>query len=158
MRRWISFILVLTMIFPLCGGIRIPAFADGPDGSVTPAEPTGGGAPVGGALSPGDTLRSSSSADLVDFLTNAEIDAPTNEQGAYIVVPGIPYAIDLSFKETASLQFDDVSMTYNIPEGLEVTDGHEGTIQVTIEHGGQTYTIAGNAFNHWAEKRIMCTT
>ena len=85
------------------------------------------------------------SADLVDFLTYAEIDAPKNADGAYTVEAGTPYSIELRFKENANLQFNNDSMTYNIPKGLDA-NGHKGTIEVKIEHGGQTYTIANNPY------------
>ena len=98
---------------------------------------------TGSATNP---LRSSSSGDLEDFLTEAVINAPTNDQGAYIVQPGTEYSITLSFKETPDLQFDNATMTYSIPDGLDA-DGHQGTFTVKITDGDETYTIAGNSFS-----------
>ncbi len=217
MKRWISLLLVLTMMFSLCGGISVNVFADGPNESTTPVEtiapvetsvPAETSAPVestveesavkdssaeaaqpeeeaadeldeevnavvteqvdatdvvaGPAESEAEESmmagesdegtvpvlgadRASVSGNLVDFLTDVVIDAPTNEDGAHVVEAGKPYSIELTFKENASLQFNDVSMTYSMPKRLQ-TNGFEGTIEVTIQHGDQSYTIPNNVY------------
>ena len=239
MKRWISLLLVLMMVFSLCAGNSVTAYADGPDESAAPVESstqveepaaeepaaeeptaeetaeedsapvepaaeepaaetspsetaqpeedaaeeldeetntvegeqvdaadiadeqvdaadavtesTEAKAPMGASDSDEETApllgaeNAAVSENLVDFLTYAEIDAPQNADGAYIVEAGTPYSIELRFKENASLQFNDHSMTYNIPKGLDA-NGHQGKIEVKIEHGGQTYTIANNPY------------
>lgn len=115
-----------------------PAKAEAPMGA---SEPDEGTAPL---------LREenvSHSANLADFLTDVEIDAPLNDDGtAYKVEPGIPYAIELKFKEKPNLQFDNDVLTYNIPTGLNA-DGHSGSISVTVQRGDQEYTISNNTFS-----------
>lgn len=70
-----------------------------------------------------------------------------NDDGtAYKVEPGIPYAIELKFKEKPNLQFDNDVLTYNIPTGLNA-DGHSGSISVTVQRGDQEYTISNNTFS-----------
>ena len=38
MKRWISLLLVLTMMFSYCGGIGVTVFADEPNESTIPVE------------------------------------------------------------------------------------------------------------------------
>ena len=85
--------------------------------------------------------------DLASLMTDAAIVAPRNEDGAYIVEPGTPYTISLSFKEQPDKQFSNSeTMTYPIPAGLNA-DGHSGTFTVIIERGGQKYPVAGNTYS-----------
>ena len=239
MKRWISLLLVLTILFSFCGGISVAALADGQDESTTPVEESAqeeltleepeeeeaeaeepeeeeseeeesetedgfveaaqseeetakepgeetNAGEAGGQADAADEVnesaeaeepvtasvpelraapllgadRASSSSDLEDFLTNAEIlGADQNEEGAYIVKPGTPYTIELTFQENANLQFDDTSMTYTMPTGLDATNDDPGqyhSIDITITHGGQEYTISGNKYR--VENNVLTLT
>lgn len=92
------------------------------------------------------------STNLRDFLTNAVFNAPQNESGQYVVTPGTSYKFYLTFAERygngQTLQFPngDVAMTYTLPAGLEVADGHEGTFVIKVDDGGTVYSIDGNTY------------
>ena len=97
----------------------------------------------------GATIHTSS--DLADFLTNAAFNAPQNDSGQYVVTPGSSYTFRLSFQERYgddTLQFPDRStMTYGIPEGLEIANGHSGTFTIRIKDGTETYLVQDNSYS-----------
>ena len=93
-----------------------------------------------------DVTDSQTSSNLSDFITNVNIVAPTNSEGQYVVEPGTRYSINLSFKETPSLQFNNSSLTYTIPQGLNA-DGSSGEFTVIIKKGGVDYPVSGNTFS-----------
>ena len=92
------------------------------------------------------------SQNLADYLTAATFDAPQNAQGQYVVQPGESYNFTLTFAERYgdnTLQFpnDAVDLTYTLPAGLDVANGHEGTFVINIKDGGETYRITNNHFD-----------
>lgn len=92
------------------------------------------------------------SDNLADFLKAVSFNAPKNEGGAYVVTPGTSYQFVLTFAErygnNDTLQFpnDNSDMTYNLPEGLEVADGLEGTFTISVKDGANTYRITDNTY------------
>ena len=98
------------------------------------------------------TAWAQNSVDLADFLTAANIHAPQDENGAYLVMPDVSYQFALTFAERygndGTLQFpnDDSDMTYTFPEGLNVADGLEGTFTIAVKDGANTYRITDNTY------------
>ena len=87
------------------------------------------------------------SASLEDFLKNAVIDAPQNDDGAYIVQAGDTYKVTLYFREGSSLQFaNDQELTYQLPEGI-TGDQQEGDIVIKVTSYDGTVTRVGG--NHY---------
>ena len=158
MKRLISILLVLTMIFSFGGVNSFTALAaepeeaetsmsgSGTDESLSPLLGATNGIavkapiPLLGAANPDDNT------DLENFIYDVVIHAETGEDGAYIIESGTEYFIELFFRENPEgLQFNNTSMTYAIPDGLNPV-GHEGDIDVSIKVGTQTYTIKNNHF------------
>ncbi len=87
------------------------------------------------------------SASLEDFLKNAVINAPQNDDGAYIVQAGDIYKVTLYFREGSSLQFaNDQELTYQLPEGI-TGDKQEGDIVIKVTSYDGTVTRVGG--NHY---------
>ena len=101
--------------------------------------------------------NNNSSTNLKDYLTNATISAPTNEEGKYVVMPDTKYSIKLSFAENASIQFPDSgSMTYKLPGDLSAVAG-EGNMTIKVNAGGKTYEIKNNPYSLSADGDLTLT-
>ncbi|MBR7034093.1 MAG: hypothetical protein IKI03_10765, partial [Clostridia bacterium] len=83
------------------------------------------------------------SDDLADFLVNAVVVGATqDEDGSYEIEPGKDYPIILSFAEDSTCQFANHStLTYQIPEGLIVTEEQTGSLKINIVYQGRTYQV-----------------
>ena len=88
------------------------------------------------------------STNLADFLTNAVINAPTNSDGEYVVAPNEQYTVSLTFAENSGLQFpnDGSTMTYQLPSGLDIMNGSEGSLTIKINDGGTYVSVPDNTF------------
>ena len=76
--------------------------------------------------------------DLANFLYRIEIaGAEKNEAGAYVIVEGVPYTIQMYFSEkTNGLQFpEDGVLTYRFPDGFTPSHRQEGTVEMTGDGG-----------------------
>ena len=95
------------------------------------------------------TLRSGAtkhSNDLADFLDGIQIGAPKNEEGAYIILAGVPYTVQMRFSEkTNGVQLQGNVLTYHFPAGFTPEDD-TGTFNVTGAGGDVRfdYSIIGN--------------
>lgn len=82
------------------------------------------------------------SDDLRDFLTKVTVSGAQLQDGKYVVEQGKTYAVTLSFKETANLQFDnEETLTYQLPDGIVVPEQRIRTIYIAIVSAGVTYEI-----------------
>jgi len=91
--------------------------------------------------------RSVTSTNLADFLVRVDINAPTDENGNYIIDPNCPYELTLSFSENEGVQFDDESMLfYNLPEGVLINDIGAAAFSLTIVDENGTASISDNIF------------
>ena len=86
------------------------------------------------------------SDDLRDFVTDASIKAQTNDEGAYVVNSENKFTINLDFKEGSIKQFNDGTLMYVIPEGMNA-DGQSGQFNIKITKGGVTYTVYDNQYS-----------
>ena len=88
------------------------------------------------------------SDDLADFLDSVVISgAELNDQGQYVILQGVPYTIQMNFKEeTAGVQFATPGpLTYQFPGGFTPMDA-SGTVEMTGDGGivRFDYVISGN--------------
>lgn len=82
-----------------------------------------------------------SSTDLKDFITAVDVTGGTlNQDGSITVEPGTELTLGLSFEETSGLQFDNGSLTYDLPSGFDFA-AQSGTFPMSITDGGGTTTM-----------------
>ena len=83
------------------------------------------------------------SADLSDFLKNAVITGATQDpNGSYHVEAGEEYSIILTFAEGSDYQFDNTgTLSYQIPEGIEILTRQESDGNINIVYKGRTYQV-----------------
>ena len=83
------------------------------------------------------------STDLSNFLTNIVVTGATqNAQGAYEVEAGKEYAMIASFAENDMYQFDnDGTLTYSMPDGIEVLSEQSGPLEINVVYKGRTYQV-----------------
>lgn len=82
-----------------------------------------------------------SSTDLKDFITAVDVTGGTlNQDGSITVKPGTELTLGLSFEETSGLQFDNGSLTYDLPSGFDFA-AQSGTFPMSITDGGGTTTM-----------------
>lgn len=83
-------------------------------------------------------LAASSSSNLADFTSAVTFEGVTeNPDGTITVKPGASVGINLTFAERSGLQFDDASMTYQLPTGFLYANG-TGSIAMQLD-GGTMY-------------------
>ena len=89
----------------------------------------------------------SNSSDLRNFVNGVEIvDVKKDENGKFILYPGESYKFKLTFSESTTRQmFTDGELTYTFPSQVLPADA-DGTFTITVEQGGQSYTVEGNKF------------
>ena len=91
--------------------------------------------------------RSATSTNLSDFLTDVIINAPTDENGNYIINPNSTYEMTLKFSENEGLQFDDESvLTYNFPDGVIINDIGATAFSLTVVDENGTAIVYDNIF------------
>lgn len=95
----------------------------------------------------GDT-NITNSDNLRDFVSDVTIEgAKTDANGSFILYPGESYKFKLTFSEAATRQMlTDGNLTYQFPSQVLPTDA-SGTFTITVEQGGQSYTVEGNTFS-----------
>ena len=83
------------------------------------------------------------STDLSNFLQNVVISGATqNPDGAYQVESGTEYTMILSFAEDSNYQFDnDQTLTYQMPEGIQILSEQTGNMNINIVYSGRTYQV-----------------
>ena len=83
------------------------------------------------------------STELSNFLSNVVISGATqNPDGQYEIEVGKEYSIILSFAEGSKYQFDNYhTLTYQMPEGIEVIAEQEGPLKINIIYKGRTYQV-----------------
>ena len=85
--------------------------------------------------------------DLADFLYDVICDAPTDENGNYVIDPNTSYNIKFSFRENEALQFDNgEALTYAIPDGLIVPDVPPTSFGINVIDGSGEAIVQGNTF------------
>ena len=83
------------------------------------------------------------SSNLGDFLTKVTVSGASLENGNYVVEPGKPYNVTMTFKETVNLQFDNESnLIYELPSGVTFPAGTVKPITIIVVSGGKTYEVA----------------
>ena len=88
------------------------------------------------------------SGDLSNFTSSASLgpeDAVTVVDGGKLkLMPGVDYVLDLEFEEREDSQFDDTSMTMQLP-GTFISKGVHGSFNMDLGSGvsvrGNTYTV-----------------
>ena len=89
----------------------------------------------------------STSSNLADFLVNVTCDAPTDENGNYVINPNDFYEITFSFRENENIQFDnEADLIYVLPDGLLVSDVSATSFDIRIGDSEGTATISNNTF------------
>lgn len=89
----------------------------------------------------------STSSNLADFLVNVTCDAPTDENGNYVINPNDSYEITFSFRENENIQFDnEADLIYVLPDGLLVSDVSATSFDIRIGDSEGTATISNNTF------------
>ena len=87
------------------------------------------------------------STDLADFLVNVSFNAPTDENGNYIINPNETYELAFSFREKEDLQFDnEADLVYELPEGLIAPDVSSTSFDINIVDDEGSATVSGNTF------------
>ena len=83
------------------------------------------------------------STELSDFLKNVVIaGAVQDSTGAYIVEKGVHYNLIATFTEDSAYQFkNDGTLTYQMPEGVEVLAEQSGTMNINVVYKGKTYQV-----------------
>ena len=91
--------------------------------------------------------RAATSTDLAGFLTDVIIDAPTDENGNYVINPNSTYEMTLRFSENEELQFDDEgTLVYDFPEGVLVSDFGSTAFSIDVTDENGTATVHDNTF------------
>ena len=97
----------------------------------------------GGLLGGGNIVH-----DIADFITKVTISTAQNEQGQYIVKPGVKYDVTMYFEETHNNQFpNDGILQYRLPAGFQkdlIEDG--GTFSINVLTHDGTVTVKNNNF------------
>ena len=89
----------------------------------------------------------SADTDLTEFLVNVAINAPTDDQGHYLINPNNPYDIKYEFRENEDRQFDNSSMLYyDFPEGITVSDFGQTFFEITVDDDQGTAVIQNDKF------------
>ena len=83
-------------------------------------------------LSDNNLKASASTQDLNQLLTYANITADKDAQGNYVLSPNSDYRIYFIFREDYSLQFDNDSVVYTFPKGVNPTPGNK-TVKIKID-------------------------
>lgn len=97
--------------------------------------------------SAGAVRNAAVSSDLTDLLVGVECDAPTDENGNYVVSAGDSYEVEFAFRENEELQFDDnAELIYDIPKGLIVPDTGAASFDITITDGEGSEVVSGNTY------------
>jgi len=92
-------------------------------------------------------MKAATSTNLEDFLTEVAIDAPTDENGNYIIDPNNSYEMLFRFSENEGLQFeDDAILTYDFPAGMIIGDISQTTFSIKVTDENGTVTVSGNTF------------
>ncbi|MDO4701401.1 MAG: Cna B-type domain-containing protein [Erysipelotrichaceae bacterium] len=91
------------------------------------------------------------STNLNQLISNVEISGLVQDgQGNYVVEPHKEYSIDLSFRETETLQFDmgdtDKEFVYTLPSGLEGITSQPTNFTINIVDQNGPASITGNQF------------
>ena len=87
------------------------------------------------------------STNLADFLVNVSCNAPTDENGNYIINPNDSYELTFSFRENENLQFDnEADLVYDLPEGLIVPNVSATSFDINISDNAGSATISNNTF------------
>ncbi|MGI5874050.1 MAG: Cna B-type domain-containing protein [Bacillota bacterium] len=87
------------------------------------------------------------STDLTELLKEVICNAPTDENGDYVIDLNQSFELTLIFKEKENLQFDDeAEMFYDLPSGLQVPDLNATSFDIDILGGSGPVTISGNTF------------
>ncbi|MBP3880157.1 MAG: hypothetical protein J6D46_07570 [Lachnospiraceae bacterium] len=83
------------------------------------------------------------STNLSDFLKNVVIaGAVQDSTGAYIVEKGVHYNLIATFTEDSAYQFkNDGTLTYQLPDGVEVLAEQSGTMNINVVYKGKTYQV-----------------
>ena len=92
-------------------------------------------------------LAASKSTALGDFTTTAEIEDASQVDGTYQIIGGRTYTVNISFKESNDLQFDDdSSLTYTVPNGFKADAGNY-TLDIVCNQGrSDEFTVYGNPY------------
>jgi len=91
--------------------------------------------------------RAATSTDLSQFLADVAIDAPTDENGNYVISPSSTYKMTLSFSENEGLQFaDDETLVYDFPNGVVVGDLGPTAFSIDVRDENGTVTIHNNTY------------
>lgn len=83
-------------------------------------------------LSDNNLKATASTQDLNQLLTSADITADKDAQGNYVLNPNSEYKIYFIFREDYSLQFDNDSVVYTFPKGVNPTPG-KTTVKIKID-------------------------
>lgn len=152
-----------TTAIPQASAYTQTADSDAPDvtnaddaaDTATPAAPTPAADTTADAPADNDTptyvddsnSNISSSSDLRNFVNDVEIvGVKKDENGNFILYPGESYKFKLTFSEDTTRQMvTDGELTYTFPSQVVPTDA-SGTFTITVEQGGQSYTVEGNTF------------
>ena len=111
------------------------------------AEDTDGVTPLLRAPLQQDGTRAPVSTDLASFLTDVAINAPTDENGNYIIDPNSTYDMTFTFRENEELQFDDTGdLVYTFPEGLIVGEVGQAALSITVVDENGTAQVLDNIF------------
>ena len=83
------------------------------------------------------------STNLSDFLKNVVIaGAVQDSTGAYIVEKGVHYDLIATFTEDSAYQFkNDGTLTYQLPDGVEVLAEQSDTMNINVVYKGKTYQV-----------------
>jgi pilin isopeptide linkage protein len=110
--------------------------------------------PVGvTTLSDNNLKATAGTQDLNQLLTSADIKADKDAQGNYVLNPDSEYSIVLKFAEKYSLQFDNNSVTYTFPQGVN-PKADKGTFDVVLDGDGSK-RFAGNTYEFKDGKLIV---
>lgn len=85
------------------------------------------------------------SHNLQDYLRSVAIDAPQNDQGAYIVREGDKYSITLGFAESSRQFPNSGEMSMPLPEGLDA-DGVSGHFSIQVNTRTGVVNVPNNTY------------
>ncbi|MGT2772623.1 Cna B-type domain-containing protein, partial [Streptococcus marimammalium] len=85
--------------------------------------------------------------NLNELLVNVDIDSEKDDQGNHILYPDGEYAVNFSFAETQSKQFDNESeLVYTLPAGMSVGTIGETSFPIRITDNEGEVVIENNTF------------
>ena len=94
-----------------------------------------------------EETKAAVSANLIGFLQDVVIHAPTDENGNYVIDPGSSYEMTLKFGEREELQFDDKEeLTYDFPEGVLASDVESSAFSLTVEAENGSDVVSDNIY------------